>query len=123
MSLMFGVSFTRHGSFVPSFTQRVTISTYSGTCPTAAPIPRSLIPCGQPKFSSTASAPVSSTSGRIHFQSRSLHGTISDTISARSGQSRFTCAISLRFTSSGRSVISSMLFSPAMRWPFHCTAP
>lgn len=81
------------------------------------------MPCGQPKFSSTASAPVSSTIGSIHFQSRSLHGTISETISARSGQSRFTWAISRRLTSSGRSVISSILFSAAMRWPFHCTAP
>lgn len=54
---------------------------------------------------------------------RPLDGTISETISARSGQSRLTWAISRRFTSSGRSVISSMLFSPAMRWPFHCTAP
>jgi hypothetical protein len=123
MSVMLGVSLTRHGMRVLSFTQRVTISMYSGTCPTAAPMPRSLMPCGQPKFSSTASAPVSSTIGRIHFQSCSLQGTISETISARSGQSRLTWAISRRFTSSGRSVISSMLFSPAMRWPFHCTAP
>ena len=90
MSLIFGVSLTRHGSFEPSLTQRVTISMYSGTWPTAAPMPRSLMPCGQPKFNSTASAPVSSTSGKIHFQSRSLHGTISETIIARSGQSRLT---------------------------------
>ena len=42
-------------------TRRVTISMYSGTWPTAAPMPRSLMPCGQPKFSSMPSPPVSST--------------------------------------------------------------
>jgi hypothetical protein len=38
-----------------------------------------------------------------------------DTIIARSGQSRFTALISRRFTSSGRSVINSMLFRPSTR--------
>ena len=42
----------------------------------------------------------------------SSHGTISETTSARSGQSRLTCLISRRLTSSGRSVISSMLLRP-----------
>jgi hypothetical protein len=45
----------------------------------------------------------------------SSHGTISETTSARSGQSRFTCFTSRRLTSSGRSVISSMLLKPIMR--------
>ena len=86
---------------------------YSGTWPTAEPMPRSLMPCGQPKLSSTPSAPVSSTSGRIAFQLSSSHGTISETTSARSGQSRLTCLISRRLTCSGRSVISSMLLKPS----------
>ena len=96
---------------------------YSGTCPTAEPMPRSLIPCGQPKLSSTPSAPVSSTSGRIDFHDASSQGTISDTTIARSGQSRLTALISRRFTSSGRSVISSMLLRPSSRRSAPQTAP
>ena len=88
---------------------------YSGTCPTAEPMPRSLMPCGQPKFSSTPSAPVSSTSGRIARQLSSSQGTIRLTTIARSGQSRLTALISSRFTCSGRSVISSMLLRPSSR--------
>ena len=85
MSVMLGVSFTMQGIRVFCFTQRVTISMYSGTCPTADPMPRSDMPCGQPKLSSTPSAPVSSTSGRIAFHASSSQGTISDTTMARSG--------------------------------------
>jgi len=48
MFVIFGVSFTITGIFAVSITQRVICSQYSGTCPTAEPIPRSLIPCGQP---------------------------------------------------------------------------
>ena len=123
MSVMLGVSLTMQGRRECCFTQRATISMYSGTWPTAEPMPRSLMPCGQPKLSSTASAPVSSTIGRMDFQLCSSQGTISDTIMARSGQSRLTWRISSRFTRSGRSEISSMLLSPAMRWPFQATAP
>ena len=65
MSATLGVSLTMTGIRVAAFTQRVTISMYSGTWPTAAPIPRSCMPWGQPKFSSTPSAPVSSTRRRM----------------------------------------------------------
>ena len=123
MSVMLGVSFTMHGMRVCFFTHDATISMYSGTWPTAEPMPRSDMPCGQPKFSSTASAPVSSTGFRISRQDASSHGTISETIIARSGQSRFTWRISARLTASGRSVISSMLLRPATRCPFHEIAP
>ena len=44
MSEMFGVSFTSTGVRATSFTHSVIIRAYSGTCPTAEPIPRSLIP-------------------------------------------------------------------------------
>jgi hypothetical protein len=115
MSVMFGVSFTITGMRVFCLHQRVTISMYSGTWPTADPMPRSLIPWGQPKFSSIPSAPVSSTRGRIAFHAASSQGTMIETIIARSGQSRLTCLISRRFTSSGRSVMSSMLLSPRSR--------
>ena len=75
-------------------------------------MPRSLMPCGQPKFSSIPSHPVSSTGGRIAFQLSSVQGTMSDTTTARSGQLRLTRRISSRFTWNGRSVISSILLSP-----------
>jgi hypothetical protein len=91
---MFGVSLTMTGSFECFLHQLVTISTYSGTWPTAAPMPRSGMPCGQPKLSSMPSAPVASTLGRISAHSASSQGSISDTIIARSGQSRLTWVIS-----------------------------
>ena len=115
MSATFGVSFTITGKRVYSLHQRVTISMYSGTWPTAEPMPRSLMPCGQPKFSSMPSQPVSSTRGRIARQACSSHGTMIETTIARSGQLRLTRAISSRLVSSGRSVISSMLLKPISR--------
>ena len=53
---MLGVSFTITGMRVYCLHQRATISTYSGTWPTAEPMPRSHMPCGQPKLSSSPSA-------------------------------------------------------------------
>jgi hypothetical protein len=75
-------------------------------------MPRSGMPCGQPKFSSMPSAPVASTSGRIARHGASSQGSISDTIMARSGQSFLTWVISRRLISRLRSVISSMLLKP-----------
>jgi hypothetical protein len=123
MSVMLGVSFTITGSLQYCLHQAVTIWMYSGTWPTAEPMPRSLMPCGQPKFSSMPSAPASSTRATMAFHACSWHGTISDTTSARSGQSRLTWAISSRFTCSGRSVISSMLLKPITRRSGACRAP
>jgi hypothetical protein len=115
MSAMLGVSFTITGSRLYNLHQRVTISMYCGTWPTAEPMPRSLMPCGQPKFSSMPSQPVSSTRGRIAFHAASSHGTMIDTTIARSGQSRLTRRISSRLVCNGRSVISSMLLKPMTR--------
>ncbi|MCY1429343.1 hypothetical protein D9M71_452580 [compost metagenome] len=109
---MLGVSLTITGSEPWVLHQRVTCSTYSGTWPTAEPMPRSDMPWGQPKFSSMPSAPVASTRGRMVFQASSTHGTIKDTTNARSGQSFFTWVISRRLSASERSVISSILFMP-----------
>ena len=67
-SVMLGVSLTITGMRVCALHQRATISTYSGTWPTAEPMPRSDMPCGQPKLSSTPSHSVSSTRARISFQ-------------------------------------------------------
>jgi hypothetical protein len=85
-------------------------------------MPRSDMPCGQPKLSSTPSQPVASTRGRIAFQASSTQGTISETSNARSGQSRLTCVISRRLISSGRSVISSILVKPSTRRSGPCQA-
>ena len=111
MSVMLGVSLTITGIRVCALHQRATISMYSGTCPTAEPMPRSDMPCGQPKLSSTPSHSVSSTRARIVFHDSSSQGAISDTTSARSGQARLTSLISRRLISRSRSVISSMLLN------------
>ncbi len=123
MLVMLGVSLTITGIAVCALAQRVTISMYSGTWPTAAPMPRSDMPCGQPKLSSTPSAPVASTRFRIASQSGSVHGTISETTTARSGHSRLISAISRRLTSTGRSLMSSMLVKPAIRAWLNEVAP
>ena len=88
---MLGVSLVMTSMRVLALPQRTTISMYSGTWPTAEPMPRSLMPCGQPKFSSIPSAPVSSTSGQDRLPAFLVAGTISETTTARSGQSRLTC--------------------------------
>ena len=59
MSVMLGVSFTMTGISATSMTQPTMASITSGFWPTAEPMPRSHMPCGQPKFSSTPSAPQS----------------------------------------------------------------
>ena len=123
MSVILGVSFTITGRRLYCLHQAVTIWMYSGTCPTAAPMPRSLMPCGQPKFSSTPSAPVSSTRGRMAFQAFSSQGTMSETTMARSGQSFLTSAISFKFSSKSLSVINSMLLKPIRRRSGVCSAP
>ena len=115
MSVILGVSLTITGKRLYCLHQAVTISMYSGTWPTAAPMPRSLMPCGQPKLSSTPSAPVSSTRGRMDFQACSSQGTISETTMARSGQLRLTSLISRRFRCRSRSVMSSILLNPIRR--------
>ena len=88
------------------------ILTYSGTCPTADPIPLSDMPCGQPKLSSKASAPVSSIIGTYLAQDASFIGSITEATNVRSGQSRLICFISFKLVCSGRSVISSILLNP-----------
>ena len=94
---MFGVSLTITGMRVCSLHQRVTISTYSGTWPTAEPMPRSLMPCGQPKLSSTAVG-----AGVLDLRQDRASSSPRRTAPsarrpcARSGQSRLTCLISLQ---------------------------
>ena len=122
MFVTFGVSLTMTGMLAAFLHHSVAIWMYSGTCPTAAPMPRSDMPCGQPKFSSNASAPVSSIIGTYFAQVSSFIGSITETTSARSGQSRLIWRISSRLVLSGRSVISSMLLKPMTRRSLLCSA-
>src|SRR5215212_3668842 len=79
-------------------------------------MPRSLIPCGQPKFNSKPSQPVSSERLTISCHASLRDSTISETMTVCFGYLRLHSRISRRLTSSGRSVMSSMLLSPIMRW-------
>ncbi len=109
------MSLTSTGVFATSLTQPVIIFAYSGTWPTAAPIPRSLIPCGQPKFSSRPSAPESSARLTMSCQTSRFDSTMSEATTACFGQRFLTSAISRKFSSMGRSEMSSMLLKPIMR--------
>ena len=82
MSVMLGVSFTSTGVRATSFTHSVIMQAYSGTWPTALPMPRSLMPCGQPKFSSRPSAPASSERFTMSCQASRFDSTISDAMTA-----------------------------------------
>src|SRR6185503_14506586 len=122
MSPMLGVSLISTGTLEYSTAQPATTFSTSGSCPTAEPMPRSHMPCGQPKLSSSPSQPVSTDALMMSRQS-SFDSTISDTITARSGYFFFTAAISLRLISSGRSVISSILLKPTILVPPTSSAP
>src|SRR5579859_5691309 len=78
MSVTLGVSFTITGVRATSFTHWVIMVAYSGTWPTAAPMPRSDMPCGHPKFSSSRSAPESSVRRTISCQDACFDSTISE---------------------------------------------
>ena len=112
---MLGVSFTITGTRANFLHHAAACWMYSGTWPTAEPMPRSDMPCGQPKLSSRPSQPVSSIIGTYFFQLASFMGSITETINARSGQSRLIWRTSARLVASGRSVISSMLLKPSTR--------
>src|SRR5688572_16523352 len=105
-----------------SITHSTTILAISGSWPTVAPIPLSVIPCGQPKFNSNPCAPVSSTCliNSCHFSR--LLSAIRETIMARSGNKRIHSSISFRFISNGRSEINSILLNPITRVPLKFTA-
>src|ERR1043165_6656570 len=94
----------------------------SGSCPTAAPIPLSVIPCGQPKFNSNPCAPVSSTFLISSCQLFLSLSAINETTIARSGNNLIHSAISFRLISNGRSEISSILLKPITRPPLKSTA-
>jgi len=79
MSPTLGVSLMSTGTDEYSTAQPATVFSTSGSWPTAEPMPRSHMPCGQPKLSSMPSAPVSTTFVMMSRQS-SFDSTISDTI-------------------------------------------
>ena len=114
MSPMLGVSLMMTGVLAVSTAQRAISSRTLGSLPTAEPIPRSHMPCGQPKLSSSPSAPASSARRMISRHSSRV-STISEAMTACLGYRRLTSRISRKFTSKGRSVMSSMLLRPARR--------
>jgi hypothetical protein len=114
--VMLGVSLTMTGISAASMTQPTMVSITSGFWPTAEPMPRSHMPCGQPKFSSTPSAPVSADRLSMSCQFSRV-SVISEAMTARSGQRCLHSAISRKFVAGERSLISSMLLKPAMRTP------
>jgi hypothetical protein len=81
MSDTLGVSFTSTGMLEYSTAQEVISWLTLGSCPTAEPMPRSHIPWGHPKLSSSPSAPVS-TERLMMSRHSSRVSTISDTITA-----------------------------------------
>ena len=74
---MFGGSFTSTGVRATAFTQLVISVMSLGSWPTLEPMPRSHIPCGQPKLSSSPSQPASSTL-RIRTRQSSFVSVISE---------------------------------------------
>ena len=78
---MFGVSLMSTGTVEYSTAQPATAFSTSGSCPTAEPMPRSHMPCGQPKLSSSPSRRCRSRALMISRQS-SFDSTISETITA-----------------------------------------
>ncbi len=85
LSVMFGVSFTITGTLAASFVQRVICSTNSGSWPTADPMPRSDIPCGQPKFSSNPSTGTVCTALIRSCHAFCVQSVINEATIARSG--------------------------------------
>src|SRR5678816_1490052 len=117
-----GVNFVMTGMVAASITHSTTMQAISGSCPTAAPIPRSVIPCGQPKFNSIPCAPVSSVCLMSSCQLFLLLSAMSETTIALSGYSFTISLISRRFISSGRSLMSSILLKPIILVPLKSTA-
>src|SRR5688572_25066430 len=116
-----GVSLVITGIVAASITHSTTIFAISGSCPTVAPIPLSVIPCGQPKFNSRPCAPVSSTFFINSCQLLRSLSAIRETIIARSGNNFIHSAISCKLISSGRSLMSSILLNPITRMPLKST--
>ena len=112
----FGVSFTKTGTVLYLTAQPVIRSFTAGSWPTALPMPRSHIPCGQPKFSSSPSAPASMDFLMISRHSTSV-STMRETMIGFFGNSFLVSVISRKFVSRGRSVMSSMFVKPAACTP------
>src|ERR1700761_8691698 len=91
MSEMLGVSLTITGVRAASLTHSVICWQYSGTCPTAEPMPRSLMPCGQPKLSSRQSAPAPSARLTISGQASRLDWAVADELDVV--QTHHLCAV------------------------------
>jgi hypothetical protein len=82
------------------------------SCPMAAPIFRSGNPCGQEKFSSNASTPVSWQRSTISTHASLLYSSMIDAMTILSGYLSLSCLNSSIHTLNGRSEISSMFCQP-----------
>mmetsp|Transcript_1963 Transcript_1963/g.4421 ORF Transcript_1963/g.4421 Transcript_1963/m.4421 type:complete len:264 (+) Transcript_1963:366-1157(+) len=134
MLMSFGVIFAHTGIVEASAIHLVTSCSSSQSCPMAAPMRRSGMPCGQLKLISSASTPVSMVRPMSSSQRSLLYSSISEAMRTRSGYSSLSCLSSASMTSVGRSEMSSMFCQPstcllscalsfAYRGVTLCTAP
>src|SRR6185436_17862310 len=100
------------GIFATSVTQLVTSSVRSGCSPISEPIFRSVIPCGQEKFNSNASTPVSWTIFVSSCQRLFSYSSMIEAMRMLFGCSFLTWRNSSSQTSIGRSEISSTFSNP-----------
>jgi hypothetical protein len=86
-------------------------------------MPRSLMPCGQPKLQLDAVGTGVFHAREDRLPRVSVHGTISEHHQRALGPGALDARISSRLVCSGRSVISSMLLKPSMRRSGVSSAP
>lgn len=115
-STSFGVSFNHTGTGDAADTQEHTSWTRSGSWPSALPMRRSGMPCGQPALISKASTPVASTLSHRSSQAPRTGSSMMEAMRMRSGWASLTRLKSSSMTDSGRSEMSSM-FSQASKSP------
>src|SRR5207237_7843545 len=112
MFVMFGVILAQTGILATSVTQLVTSAVRSGCSPISDPILRSVMPCGQEKFNSKASTPVSCTARVSSCQRSLLYSSMIEAMRMLFGYSFLTCRNSSSQVSIGLSEINSMFSKP-----------
>eukprot|EP01137_Pigoraptor_chileana_P009089 Opistho-2@56828 len=109
MSVTFGVSLAKKGILIAARTHRQILRTSSGSCPHARPMPRSPMPCGHERLSSSASAPEASAILASSCQSSRTYPHMMLAMTTRSGKSRFSSVTDLHQYAADFSEMSSML--------------
>mmetsp|Transcript_11752 Transcript_11752/g.29696 ORF Transcript_11752/g.29696 Transcript_11752/m.29696 type:complete len:203 (+) Transcript_11752:932-1540(+) len=108
MSVTLGVSLAKNGMVHTSFSQRQISSTSSGSCPHARPMPRSPMPWGQLRLSSSASAPLACAILASSCQSSLLKPHMMLAITTCCGKSVFSSVTALHQYAALFSLMSSM---------------